>query len=284
MSSYYLKRKIKVFHTALPHSHLVRGRLPLLRALQSLPGQRSLRLAAGNSGYCCSAVVADSPCHTASGCREQLSRVVGGCYEPVPFDPSEVPEEDGPERLRGKHAKKVVYFLIVIAALLYLIIVWMQCTECSSATLRWKSTSVAGETLLAFSSEPSADSWAAASDREGRGFIGSTLWADTSSVTAVYFRFGSRLFTGHTGGQKEKTSRRYVIGSHGRLFSTCLQLCIQFSVLSPYGRPVQRCQSEMLRLNVYMSRLSCSHLFKPTTQGLCYTRAKSKFLISVFYK
>lgn len=99
-----LRRDINLFHTPLPHSHLVRGRLPLLLPLRDLPDRRSLRWAAWNSGYCCSAVAADSPCHTESGCRERLSRAEAGCYGPAPFDQSEAPDKDGPERLRGKHA------------------------------------------------------------------------------------------------------------------------------------------------------------------------------------
>lgn len=123
MSSHDLKRETNVLHAA--HSHLVRGLLPLLRALPGLPDQRSLRPAAGNSGYCCSAVAADSPCRTASGWR-----AAGGCYEPAPFDQSEAPEEGGAERLRGKRAKTAghFYFLIVFATLLYLIGGSTQCT------------------------------------------------------------------------------------------------------------------------------------------------------------
>lgn len=82
-------------------SHLVLGRLPLLQALRCLRDQRSLRLAAGNSGYCCFAVAVDCLCHTQSGCLEQLSCAVVGCCGPAPFDQSEVSEEDGPQRLRG---------------------------------------------------------------------------------------------------------------------------------------------------------------------------------------
>lgn len=44
----------------------------------------------------------DSLCRTESGCLEQLSRAVVGCCGPAPFDQRVVPEEDRPERLRGK--------------------------------------------------------------------------------------------------------------------------------------------------------------------------------------